>query len=355
MRAAIRGTGSYLPTRVVDNHEIERTASDFDRERSGCTLDDWVRGRIGIDSRRRAAPGEGTAAMAIIAARAALDDARLDPADLDLIVLSTFTSDHRLPHSVNVVQRELGTNAKCIQLEAACAGFIDGLAVASGLMTSLGSRNVLVIHSEVMSVLESPDRFLMQAIFGDGAGAVVLQPAEQELEGLLSIETFNDGTKSGWLHAGGGTLSLPRSEADLDDYYIDIDTKAVFPFAVEKMSSSMRSVVGRDGRTLDEIDWVIAHQTGVNITLGVAAEVGLDPAKFLMTLGHAGNTSGATIPIALDHFNRLGTLAEGDYLVFPAVGAGMTWGAASCSWSGTPAGRAARARTDLSQDRQPVA
>ena len=234
MRAAIRGTGSYLPERVVDNDEIERTTSDFDRERSGCTLDEWVRNRIGVTSRRRAAPGEGSAEMARRASLAALADAGITGADLDLIVLGTFTSDHRLPHSINHLQRELGSHAKCIQLEAACAGFVDAVAVASGLMATLGYTNVLVVNSEVMSVIEDPDRFLMQAIFGDGAGAVVLQPAEHDLEGISSIETFNDGTKADWLHAGGGAISMPtRSQPS--------STRATTSTSTRSRSSRSRS------------------------------------------------------------------------------------------------------------------
>ncbi len=344
MRAAIRGTGSYLPDQVVANDDLERLTDDFDRERSGCTLDEWVTERIGVRRRHRAAPGEGSAHMALGASRAALDDSGLSGADLDLIVLSTFTSDHRLPQSVSILQRDLESRAKCIQLEAACAGFVDALAVATSLMDSMGYVNVLVVHSEVVSVIQDPRRFLMQAIFADGAGAVVLQPARHDGEGIGAIETFTDGAKADWLQAGGGTLSLATPESIEDgSYYLDIDTKAIFPFAVEKMAASVRSVVARDGRSIDEVAWVVAHQTGVNITRGVAAELGLDPDLFLMTLEHTGNTSGATIPIALDHFNRQGVLAEGDYLVLPTVGAGMAWGAVSCTWAETPVGRRARA------------
>ena len=345
MRAAIRGTGSYLPARVLDNDELERTTVDFDRERSGCTLDEWVTERIGVRRRHRAAPGEGSAHLALAASLAALDDAGISGPDLDLIVLSTFTSDHRLPQSVSVLQRELRSDAKCIQLEAACAGFVDATAVATSLMAAMGYRNVLVVHSEVVSVIQDPRRFLMQAIFGDGAGAVVLQPAEHDGEGITGVEMFTDGTKADWLCAGGGTLSLATPET-LEDgtYFLDIDTKSVFPFAVEKMAGSMRSIVAQDGRTLADVDWVIAHQTGINITLGVAEAVGIDPGRFLMTLDHTGNTSGATIPIVLDHFNRQGVLADGDFVVLPTVGAGMAWGAVSCTWAETPAGRRARAR-----------
>ena len=349
MAVAIRGTGSYLPERVVDNDEIERMCLDFDNERARCSLDDWVTSRIGIRSRHRCAPGEGSAQMAIEASRAALQDSGLTGGDLDLIIMSTFTSDHRLPQSISFVQRELGSDAKCIQIEAACAGFVDGLAVAVGLMQTLGYRNVLVVHSEVLSVVQDPRQFLMQAIFADGAGAVVLQESGSEDSGILAIETFTDGANCEWLRAGGGSLSLATPETVEDgSYFLTIDTAAIFPYAIEKMASSLRSAVGKAGRSLDQVDWVIAHQTGINIARGVADEVGIDFSRFLMTLEHTGNTSGSTIPIALDHFNRQGVLGDGDCIVLPAVGAGMAWGAVCCTWVETSAGRLARAHGRIS-------
>jgi 3-oxoacyl-[acyl-carrier-protein] synthase-3 len=345
MAVAIRGTGSYLPERVVDNDEIERLCLDFDRQRAGCSLDDWVGTRIGVRTRHRAAPDEGSSHMAIHAARAALEDSGLTGGDIDLIILSTMTSDYRFPQSVSIVQRELGSEAKCIQLETACAGFVDGLAIAVSMMKTMGYRNVLVAHSEVPSVLLDPRQFLMQAIFADGAGAVVLQPSDNDDAGILAIETYTDGTNCEWLRAGGGSLS-PPTPATLEDgsHFLTIDTGSIFPFAIEKMSTSIRSTVVKSGRSLNELDWVIAHQTGINIARGVAEEIGVDFSRFLMTLEHTGNTSGSTIPIALDHFNRQGALAEGEFIVLPAVGAGMSWGAVCCTWVETRAGRLARSR-----------
>ena len=340
----IRGTGSYLPERVLDNEELADLVSDFDSARAGRSLSEWVVDKIGVESRHRAAPGEGTARMATEAARSALEDSGLSGADLDLIVLSTFTSDHRLPQSVSFVQRELESRAKCIQLDAACAGFIDGLTVAMGLMQTMGYRNVLVVHSELFSCIQDPRHFLMQAIFADGAGAVILQSSDDGARGITAIESFTDATNCEWLHAGGGSLS-PQTEKSMTNgsYFIDIDNHTIFPFAVDKMSTSLRSVTQRAGRSVADIDWVIAHQTGINITRCIADTVGVDVSRFLMTLHHTGNTSGATIPIALDHFNRQGVLAEGDFVVLPAVGAGMAWGAVSCIWAETRAGHLARA------------
>jgi len=347
MGIVITGTGSYLPERIVDNHELEAATSDFDRERSGCTLDEWVTDRIGVSSRHRAAPGEGSGSMAVAAARRALDDAGLDPSELELVVLSTFTSDHRQPQSVSHLQDALGTPAKCIQLDAACAGFVDGLAVASALMAQLGYRTAVVVHSEVLSSLCHPDKFLMQAIFADGAGAVVLRNDPVGGGGLLALRTWSDGSLSGWISAGGGILS-PMTQEALDDgsHYLDIDYKAIFPFAVDKMTQALEAVTGDRGFGLDGLDWVIAHQTGVNITRAIAARTGIPDDRFLMTLSHTGNTSGATIPIALDLFNREGWLGPGEIVALPTVGGGMAWGAALLSWVETPAGRSARATLD---------
>ena len=343
MAMVIAGTGSYLPARVVDNHELEATTTDFDRTRSECTLDDWVSERIGVHSRHRVAEGEGTAAMALHACRNALDDAELTGADIDLIVLSTFTSDHRLPQSVSLLQYELGSTAKCIQLEAACAGFIDGIAVATALMDQQDYHHALVVHSDVLSAVIDPDLFLMQAIFADGSGAVVISSDPSLSGGLGAVRTWTDGSKSDWLYAGGGTLSPMTPERWADrSHYLRIDAQAIFGFAVAKMSESLEVVLGGAGHRMEDVSWVVAHQTGVNITLAVAEQVGIAPDRFLMTLGHTGNTSGATIPIALDHFNRQGVLAAGDLVAMPTVGAGMAWGAALCSWTETRVGHAAR-------------
>lgn len=339
----IRGTGSYLPEHVLTNDDIERRARDFDRRRAGASLDDWVYRRIGVRSRHWAAPGQGSADLAVAASRAALEDSGMEGTELDLIVMGTLTADRVLPPTVSFVQRSLGAGAKCIQLNSACSGFLDALAVATGMMEAFGYRRALVVHSDILSAILDEERFLMQSIFGDGAGAVVLEASEEPGLGITAIETYTDGMHCEWTQAGGGARSplTPESVAD-GTYYLDVDTKAIFPFAVERMAQSLRSVVGTAGWSLDEVDWVVAHQTGINITKGVADAVGIDTDRFLMTLDHTGNTGGATIPIALDHFNRLGRFAEGDLLVLPAVGAGMSWGAASCVWAETTAGLAAR-------------
>jgi 3-oxoacyl-[acyl-carrier-protein] synthase-3 len=334
----IIGTGHDLPGDILTNHAIEATTDDFDRARSACSLDEWVTGRIGIRSRRRVAPGEGTAHMATRAVARALADARVAPADVDLLVLSTFTSDYRLPQSVSLVQAELGMTAKCIQLEAACAGFVDGVLVASGLLDTLGLRTAVVVHSETMSSVMDPRQFLLSSIFGDGAGAVVLRDDPTGCTGVQAHCTGTDGTKAFWLEAGGGALSPVTPERWLDrSHFMTFDHKAIFGFAVEKMAASCRALLAASDTTVDDIDWVIAHQTGVNIITAVADELGIPRERFLVTLEHTGNTSGATIPIALDTFRRNGVLQAGDHLLLPAVGAGMAWGALHVVWADLPA------------------
>jgi 3-oxoacyl-[acyl-carrier-protein] synthase-3 len=334
----IIGTGRYLPGRPVDNDEVYAAAEDFDVRRAGCSLDDWAVSRIGVRTRHRAAPGEGTSAMAAVAVRRALDLAGVEASEIDLIVLSTFTSDHRLPQSVSTLQAELGAQAKCLQLESACTGFIDGMLVASSLLEMVGHRTAVVVHSEAMSAVLDRRRFLLNTIFGDGAGAVVLRRNPHSTTGLLGGVTHTDGTKAFWLEAGGGTLSPVTADRLVDGRHLmTFDHRQLVPFAVEKMAEACREVLSTVGDDLDAVDVIVAHQTGTNILLAVAERLGVDPARFAVTLDHTGNTSGATIPIALDELNRAGRLRPGQRVLMPAVGAGMAWGALYASWAGRPA------------------
>jgi 3-oxoacyl-[acyl-carrier-protein] synthase-3 len=252
-------------------------------------------------------------------------------------VLSTFTSDHRLPQSASIVAHELGLDrAKVLQFDAACGGFIDGCIVADGVLRTLGGRRALIVHAETMSSLIDEQRFMMQAIFGDGAGAVVLEDDPSSTGGVLGFHTATeaDGPKLWWLEAGGGCAS-PITEERLYDraHYFTIDYKAIFDYAVDRMSTAVHLALASAGRRLDEVDWIVAHQTGTNIIHAVADRLEVDRARFLMTIENTGNTSGATIPIALDRHHRSGMFRPGELLVLPAVGAGMVWGALAVEWT----------------------
>ena len=333
------GTGSELGADVADNHDVAAEARDWDDQRAGQDLHSWVVERIGVHRRHRVAPGQGAADLATAAVGRALADARLRPDDLDLLVLSTFTGDRRLPQVAAEVQVALGTPAKCLQLDAACAGFLDGLLVASALLGPTGARTAVVVHTEVMSAVCDPERFLLRAIFGDGAGAAVLRydPSDPAGLGAVCTATSAHHGRAGWLQAGGGTLPPLTPEAvAAGQHHLWIDNAAIYPFAVDRMAQALLRVATASGIEPAELDWVIAHQTGVNISRAVAERTGIPPSRFLMTLADTGNTSGATIPIALDRARRSGRLRAGDRLALPTVGAGMAWGAVAATWADLP-------------------
>ena len=339
MSKVIIGTGSDLPERLVTNDDLEATVDDYDRMRSGSSLHDWVMKRTGVALRHRVAEGEGTSDMAVRAARRALDDAGVAPEELDLIVCSTFTSDYRLPSTTSLVQAQLKTRAKCFQLEAACAGFIDGMITAGALLDALGGRTALVIHTEAVSALMDPRRFLEQTIFGDGAGAVVIREVPGSPFGVKAHCTYTDGSIAHWTWVPGGGTKAPITEQVLADrsQYLRMQSKDIYRLAVTKFAEMSREVVALAGCTLDDVAWFIPHQTGLNIIEDAAKLLGVGMDRFQICIDHTGNASGATIPIALDEANRRGDLLPDQKLVMPTVGGGMAWGALLVVWADTRA------------------
>lgn len=337
-RKLIVGTGSDLPEWTLDNDDIEGMSEDFDRDRAGMSLHEWVMMRTGVRERHRVRPGEGTSDMGTRAARRALDDAGLEPEDIDLLVLSTVTSDNRLPMSASRIQSNLGCTCKFWQLEHACSGFVDALTAAGALMDYMSHDTALVICSEAVSFILNPKRFMLQTVFGDGAGAVVLQRVEDTTYGLMSWYLASDGRIGEWTHVPAGATKMPLTADNLHDglQYMRLDYKRVFPFAVEKMVSSSEIAAQRAGITLDDVDWFIPHQTGRNIILEAALRMEQPEEKFFINVDHTGNTSSASIPIALDEANRAELLRDGDIVMMPAIGAGMAWGAVCLKWYDYP-------------------
>jgi 3-oxoacyl-[acyl-carrier-protein] synthase III len=331
----ILGTGSYLPQRRLDNDALEEIVDDYDRERAGSSLHDWAMKRAGIAARHIVAPGEGAAAMAASAARAALDDARVGPEEIDLLVLSTFTGDYCIPSSVSLVQAELGVTGKCFQLEAACAGFIDATIVAAALIDTGQYARALVVHTEVMSSIVDPKRFLEQAVFGDGAAAAVLAASPDPAFGIKAAVSHTDGTIARFTYAPMGRTLAPIDEQVLRDrsQYLRVQHREVFDFAVEKFVDSTNEVLDRAGKSVADLDWWIPHQTGLNIMETAAAKLGLALDRMQVSIEETGNTSGATIPMALDIASRRGDLRSGDQIVLSAVGGGMAWGALYMVWA----------------------
>jgi 3-oxoacyl-[acyl-carrier-protein] synthase-3 len=330
----IVGTGSYLPEQVVTNDDIEREALDFDRERAGCSLDEWCRRQMGAVRRRRVAPGEGTSDMATRAADRALEDARMRAQDVDLIVLATITSDHRVPPTAALVQRDLATSARFLQLDSACTGFVDALMVADALLERLGAEAALVIGTDAMSHYMDPQKFRAQVIFGDGAGAVVLRRGSQGDYGVKAYSTGASGADGYMVAVTAGGTKKPITESVIArrEQYMELALKVIPPFGVAKMVQATNEVLASAGITAADVDWVVPHQASCNIVTDTAKALELPMHKFILNFSEVGNTSAASVPIALDQANRMGCFRDGERLIMPAVGAGMAWGAAYVVW-----------------------
>lgn len=334
MTYVIMGTGSDLPARVVTNDEIEAVSRGYDRARSGRSLHEWVMERAGVATRHRLSAGEGTTDMAVRAAERAMADAGVTVAEVDLVVLGTFTSDCRLPSTVSSVAQALGVTGKCIQLETSCTGFLDSLLVATSLMGAAQYRTALVISVEAMSAVVDPETFMYQTIFGDGAGAVILQDQPGTAYGIEALRTHTDAEHCDWTWAPGGGTKYPITTSVLAarSQYISLDYKAIYRFAVEKMVDATHEVLNAIDCTVDEIDWLIPHQTGANIIADAAEQLKIDPDRVVTCLDHTGNVSGASVAIALDEARRAGGLRDGERVVITVVGGGMAWGAVSMLW-----------------------
>jgi 3-oxoacyl-[acyl-carrier-protein] synthase-3 len=335
MGTRIAGVGSCLPSHVVTNHDIEARTTYDPAEHRGLSLDDWARAHHGGQLRHVAAPGQATSDLATGAARAALDDAGLTAADVDLIVLATFTGDHRLPQAAGQVQRNLGSRAKFLQVDSACTGFIDGLLVAHSLLETGAYRRALVLAADVTSMLNDPDDWLQQTVFGDGAGGVVLERDGRGCRTLF-ISTGSDGDLGEYVFVPGGGSRRPVSAEVLRAglHHWRFRFAEITAWACDRMVLATREVVARAGIKLDEVALIVPHQASKRIIDDYAAAIDYPRERILTTYPELGNVSGASIPVSLDMALRRGCIHPGDWLVMPAVGAGMAWGAAAYRWAG---------------------
>jgi len=341
MSNVISGTGSYLPEVVFTNDEVARMETDFDPVRAKCTLDEWCRRKTGAVTRRHVSPGEGTSDMATVAAQRALDDAGLRASDIDLLVLSTVTGDYRIPQTAGMVQANLGIKGKFIQLEAGCSGFIDGLMTTDGVMNTMSYDHALVIGCDTLSFFLSPNDFKPLVTFGDGAGAVVLSRHADPHYGLKAFSSGSDGEMGFivWVPGGGTKQPLTQEALAERQQYLRLNFPPIAPYAVDRMSRSTLESVKRAGIALDDVKWIVPHQASTNIIRDLAHRLELPEEMFIVNFDHAGNTSSASVPIALDEANRAGRFSDGDWMVLPAVGAGMAWGATCLVWHDYKAAR----------------
>jgi 3-oxoacyl-[acyl-carrier-protein] synthase-3 len=321
-RSVVLGCGSYLPARRVSNEDLTKIVD---------TSDEWIVQRTGIRARHIAADGELTSDLAIAAARAALAHAQADAQSIDLIVLATSTPDNTFPASAVVVQAALGiTQGAAFDLQAVCSGFVYGLATADGLLRAGVHKRALVIGAETFSrILDWTDRGTC-VLFGDGAGAVVMeaqqQPGTREDRGILTSHLRSDGRHKNKLFVDGG----PSSTGTVG--HLRMEGKEVFRFAVGAITDVIRDVFRDTGYTAEDLDWFVPHQANKRIIDGSAHKLGIAPEKVVTTVDRHGNTSAASIPLALDVAIKDGRIKRGDLVLLEAMGGGFTWGAVLVRW-----------------------
>lgn len=321
LRAVVTGCGHYLPARVVENAEFEATLD---------TNDEWIRSRSGIERRHFAAEGENTSSMASAAARKALEAAGREVSDVDAIIVATSTPDLTFPSAATMVQAELGmTSGFAFDVQAVCAGFVYALANANALIVSGQARNVLVIGAETFSrIMDWTDRSTC-VLFGDGAGALLLEAQEgkgsPEDRGILATDLNSDGRYRDLLYVDGGVSTGTTG-------YLRMQGNQVFRHAVEKLAATANTAMERAGISADDVDWIVPHQANIRIIQGTAKKLNLPMERVVVTVQDHGNTSAASIPLALSVGRERGQIKEGDLIVTEAIGGGLAWGSVVLRW-----------------------
>ncbi|CRL11622.1 3-oxoacyl-[acyl-carrier-protein] synthase 3 [Phaeobacter italicus] len=320
-RAVIAGIGHYLPERIVENAEFEATLD---------TSDEWIRSRSGIERRHFAAEGETTSNMATKAAQNALADAGMTADDIDAIVVATSTADLTFPSAATMVQAQLGmTKGFAFDVQAVCAGFVYALSNANALVASGQADKVLVIGAETFSkIMDWTDRSTC-VLFGDGAGALVLEAQEgagtSDDRGILATDLNSDGRFKDLLYVDGGVSTQNTG-------HLRMQGNQVFRHAVEKLASTAQTSLERAGLGADDVDWIVPHQANIRIIQGTAKKMGLPMDKVVVTVQDHGNTSAASIPLALSVGKARGQIKQGDLIVTEAIGGGLAWGSVVLRW-----------------------
>jgi len=323
----ILGTGAYAPARVVTNEELSRTVE---------TSDEWIYTRTGIRERRIAGPGEETSDMGVQAARRALADAGVSASEIDLLVVATMTADMPMPAAACLIQHKLGvpTTAACFDVNAACTGFVYALDTACAMLTSGRYKKALVIGAEKLStVIDWKDRTTC-VLFGDGAGAVVVGLSAKPGLGLLGTRLGSMGESTDLLCIPGGGSAAPATPASISagGHFMKMKGKEVFKLAVRVMDEAARDILEQHGLRADQISLVIPHQANLRIIEAISQYLELPMERFFVNVDRYGNTSAASIPLALDEARRAGRIKPGDVTLLVAFGAGLTYGSALIRW-----------------------
>lgn len=322
VRAVIKGVGHYLPERVVPNAEFEATLD---------TSDEWIRTRSGIERRHFAAEGETTSQLGAHAARAALKDAGLEADDIDTIIVATSTPDLTFPSVGTMIQKDLGmTKGFAFDVQAVCAGFVYALSNANAQIVSGQAKRILVIGAETFSrIMDWTDRSTC-VLFGDGAGALVLEAQDgtgtSKDRGILSVDLNSDGNYRDMLYVDGGVSTTGEAGK------LRMQGNALFRQAVSKLASTAETAMDKAGITAADIDWIVPHQANIRIIEGTAKKLGLSMDKIVVTVQDHGNTSAASIPLAMSVGKARGQIKQGDICVAEAIGGGLAWGAVVLRW-----------------------
>jgi 3-oxoacyl-[acyl-carrier-protein] synthase-3 len=320
LRAVVKGVGHYLPARVVPNSELEALVE---------TTDEWIRSRSGIERRHFAAEGETTSDLGAHAARAALADAGIEAASIDAIILATSTADLTFPSAATMVQAKIGAGGFAFDVQAVCAGFVFALTTANALILSGQAKRVLVIGAETFSrLMDWGDRSTC-VLFGDGAGALVLEGCEgsgtTSDRGILSADLHSDGAFKDLLYVDGGVSTGVTG-------HLRMQGKEVFRHAVEKLAATAHAALEKVGLTAGDVDWIVPHQANIRIIEGTAKKMQLPMDQVVVTVQDHGNTSAASIPLALSVGVQRGQIKRGDLLVTEAIGGGLAWGSVVLRW-----------------------
>jgi 3-oxoacyl-[acyl-carrier-protein] synthase-3 len=321
LRAVVKGVGHYLPERVVPNSEFESFLE---------TTDEWIKSRSGIERRHFAAEGEMTSDLAEKAARAALLDAGLEASDLDALIVATSTADLTFPSAATMVQAKLGMNTGfAFDVQAVCAGFVFALASANALIVSGQAKTVMVIGAETFSRLMDWNDRGTCVLFGDGAGALILSgetgDGTTSDRGILATDLNSDGRHKDILYVDGGVSTNSTG-------FLRMEGKEVFRHAVEKLAETAHTALEKVGLEGDDVDWIVPHQANIRIIKGTAKRMNVPMERVVVTVQDHGNTSAASIPLALSVGKSNGQIKQGDLIVTEAIGGGLAWGSVVLRW-----------------------
>lgn len=325
-KVCIAGTGSYLPETVVTNEDLSKRVD---------TSDEWIFTRTGIRERRIAAEGEYTSHMASAAARKALEQAGLSPAEVQVIIVATITPDTLTPATACYVQHQLGASgAVAFDISAACSGFLFAMKICKRMISDGAFENALIIGAEKLSAFVNWEDRTTCVLFGDGAGAAVLRRGGEGEGEILASEVGSDGNLTHLLHIPGGGSACPITETNVGDHLgsLAMMGKEVFKHAVNRMREAAETVIERAGLKATDIAWIIPHQANLRIIDAIAERLSVPEGRVFVNLDKYGNTSAAAVAIALDEANRSGAIKRGDHVVLVVFGAGLTWAASVVRW-----------------------